>query len=308
MPDSSSPVQKELLSLTGKKYRFLSDRYYTPPGKFSVTFKGVDEQGLPVLLKKVFAGQINNEVSMPVRHPVLTPVQDIIRDEQEVYLVQAFKTGKNLRELATAHRKKLPLTESQLLRVVVGVIDGLDAMHGAGWMHGDIKPGNIIVDTTGADPAVHVVDFGKASTFGMVDRHDDSFSLVYSAPEIVLREYDLAGPSSDFYALGITLYELLERRPAFHHANPELLMHLMINQPLPAPRYIPAPLFSVILKMTHRSVFPRPAHLMERMERRTLLNAAIGQRYQSAAALTADLEKAWPAFSYPRPWWKKLVR
>lgn len=308
MPDPSPVVQKELVSLAGKRYRFVSDRYYTPPGKFSVTFKGESENGEPVLLKKVFAGQIENEVTMPVRHPGLVPVHDIIRSENEVFLVQSFRTGKNLRELTSVHRRRLPLSEQQVLSVFTQVILGLKAMHKAGWMHGDIKPGNIIVDVGKQDVPVSVVDFGKASPFGAFNSGDDSFSLVYSAPELVLREYDLAGPTADFYALGITLYELLERRPAFHHANPELLMHLMINQPLPAPRYIPAGLFSVIRKMTHRAVFPRPAHLMERAERRELLKAAIGQRYQAADVLISELTDVWKQFSFSRPWWRRLVK
>lgn len=187
-------VAKELVSLSGKRYRFVSDRYYTPPGKFSVTFKGEDENGSQVLLKKVFAGQIDNEVTMPVRHPALVPVHDIIRDQQDVYLVQSFRPGKNLRELAAAHRKRLPLSETQLLQVFTAVTEALGALHAAGWMHGDIKPGNIIVDTTAPDFRVSVVDFGKASPFGGFHAGDDSFSLVYSAPELVLREYDLAGP------------------------------------------------------------------------------------------------------------------
>lgn len=294
--------------MSGKRYRFVSDRYYTRPGKFSVTFKGSDEQGRPVLLKKVIAGLIANEVSMPVRHPVLVPVTDIIRHQEEVYLVQEFREGKNLRDWLALRSPRHPIRETELTEVVVQVVEGLGALHNGGWMHGDVKPANVIVNTGQPHTITSLVDFGKASPIGKPADVDSGFSLVYSPPEVVLREADLVGPASDFYALGITLYELIERRPAFQHANPELLMHLMINQPLPAPRYIPSGLFTVIRKMTFRSVFPRPAHLMPVEERRKLLEAAIEQRYQSAAVLKEDLVAAFADFRWPRPWWKRLLR
>lgn len=294
--------------MSGKRYRFVSDRYYTRPGKFSVTFKGSDEQGRPVLLKKVIAGLIANEVSMPVRHPVLVPVTDIIRHQEEVYLVQEFREGKNLRDWLALRSPRHPIREAELTEVVVQVVEGLGALHNGGWMHGDVKPANVIVNTGQPHTITSLVDFGKASPIGKTADVDSGFSLVYSPPEVVLREADLVGPASDFYALGITLYELIERRPAFQHANPELLMHLMINQPLPAPRYIPSGLFTVIRKMTFRSVFPRPAHLMPVEERRKLLEAAIEQRYQSAAVLKEDLVAAFADFRWPRPWWKRLLR
>lgn len=301
-------MQQELISLSGKRYRFVSDRYYTRPGKFSVTFKGSDEQGRPVLLKKVIAGLIANEVSMPVRYPVLVPVTDIIRHQEEVYLVQEFREGKNLRDWLALRSPRHPIREAELTEVVVQVVEGLGALHNGGWMHGDVKPANVIVNTGQPHTITSLVDFGKASPIGKPADVDIGFSLVYSPPEVVLREADLVGPASDFYALGITLYELIERRPAFQHAHPELLMHLMINQPLPAPRYIPSGLFTVIRKMTFRSVFPRPAHLMPVEERRKLLEAAIEQRYQSAVVLKEDLVAAFADFRWPRPWWKRLLR
>lgn len=304
MPDDLT-VQKELISLSGKRYRFVSDRYYTRPGKFSVTYKGLNEQGGAVLLKKVIAGFIANEVSMPVRHPVLVPVTDIIRHQEEVYLVQEFREGKNLRDWLTP---RVNGKEPEFREAILQVVDGLGALHAGGWMHGDVKPANIIVNSGQTPNVISLVDFGKASPIGVRPEGDTSFSLLYSSPEAILQESDIVGPAADYYALGISLYELIERRPAFQHANPELLMHLMLNQPLPAPRYIPDRLFSVIRKMTFRSVFPRPPHLLPREERRQLLLAAIDQRYQDATALRADLEAGFEDFRWPRPWWKRLLR
>ena len=298
-------MKQELTALSGRRYVFTSDRYFTPPGKFSVTFKGVDEQGNVVLLKKVLAGFIENEITMPVRHPAIVPVTDVIRDGQDVYLVQAFKEGMNLRNYGAAYKSKHPVTEVQLGEVFFSIVDAVGAMHNAGWMHGDVKPGNIILDFSDRSHVQSwLVDFGKASPIGRSGGGDESFSLLYSAPERVLRETDLVDASSDFYALGVTLYELLERRVPFRHSNPELLLHLMINQPLPVPRYIPKDLFEVIRKMTFKAQFARPAHLLSREERRGEMISAMRQRYTSAEELKSDLQTAWTAFKYPRPWWK----
>ena len=121
--------------------------------------------------------------------------------------------------------------------------------HRQGVLHRDIKPANLLLDSHGT---VWVTDFGLAKVFGddeLTQSGDVLGTLRYMAPEQFTGQSTAA---SDLYSIGITLYELATRHPAFAERDAKPLM-LRITQgdlvrPRSVDRAIPLDLETIILK------------------------------------------------------------
>jgi serine/threonine-protein kinase PknK len=126
-----------------------------------------------------------------------------------------------------------PLPLDEVLRVGVKIAGALAAAHGAGILHRDVKPQNVLVSGYG-EPAL--ADFGIATLAGSVDVSAGSEALTpyHAAPEIL--EGRAPSAASDIYSLGSTLYQLLAGRPAHQRdeggAIAPLLLRIL-NEPPP---------------------------------------------------------------------------
>ncbi len=126
--------------------------------------------------------------------------------------------------------------------------EGLAYAHARGIIHRDIKPANLLLDTAGV---VWITDFGlaKGEDEGLTLTGDIIGTIRYMAPERFRGQGD---PRVNIYALGLTLYELLALRPAFHSADRLRLMEKIKNEEPVRPRSIdgriPRDLETIVLK------------------------------------------------------------
>src|SRR6266498_1200672 len=139
----------------------------------------------------------------PVRHPNVCRIFDIGDADGYRFLTMEYATGGTLRDLVKKSQPLRPLPER--LADAAGVIAGLAAIHGAGIVHRDVKPDNILrMD----DGRVVLSDFGLAT-----DLPESTMVSVfvgtphYMAPEV--REGDPATARSDVWSLGVVLHEIL---------------------------------------------------------------------------------------------------
>jgi len=151
------------------------------------------------------------------------------------------------------------------------VADALQYAHQQGTLHRDIKPANLLIDRSGI---VWVADFGLAKAVQGDDiSHPGDLvgTLRYMAPE---RFEGRADRRSDLYSLGLTLYELLTRQPAFADSDYNRLIQRMLHAAPLRPRSvnpeIPADLETIVLKATAREA---------------------EHRYQTAGELADDLRR-----------------
>jgi eukaryotic-like serine/threonine-protein kinase len=142
-----------------------------------------------------------------LQHPNVVSFYDAGMEGDQAFLVTELIDGPDLAELLDAEpdgRADLALVE-EIARQVSAAID---AAHAAGVVHGDIKPGNLLVTLDGT---VKLGDFGVVCAVPHPGSPPGMAS--YLSPEQVRGQ--TACEASDWYALGCVLYELLAGRPPF---------------------------------------------------------------------------------------------
>lgn len=87
------------------------------------------------------------------------------------------------------------------------LIDAVAHMHSRGVTHGDLKPSNILVDTTGSDPRIKLIDFNLSDSSEFTIDKEAGGNRRYAAPEQFTKGYRLR-PSADVWSLGKLLKEL----------------------------------------------------------------------------------------------------
>ena len=121
------------------------------------------------------------------------------------YIVMDYEDGEPLDALLRRHGT---LTEAQLKRVVLPVVDGLRQVHAAGFLHRDIKPSNIFVRRSDESPVL--LDFGSARQ--ALGRRSRSMTAIasagYSPPE-QYASHGAQGAWTDIYALSALCYRAI---------------------------------------------------------------------------------------------------
>src|SRR3954454_10113864 len=137
-------------------------------------------------------------------HPNAVTTYDAGESDGWLYLVMELVDGPSL----AARLADGPLDPADATTVAAAVLAALAAAHGAGFVHRDIKPGNILL---GRDGAVKLADFGIARRFDDV-AHDLTTTGTFIGTAKYASPEQLAGrpatPASDVYSLGIVLFEM----------------------------------------------------------------------------------------------------
>jgi tetratricopeptide (TPR) repeat protein len=135
--------------------------------------------------------------------------------------------------------------------------EALDCAHQLGVVHRDVKPGNLLVDSSGR---LWVTDFGLAqvqSDARLTMTGDLVGTLRYMSPEQALAKRVVVDHRTDVYSLGATLYELLTLQPAYSgNDRQELLRQIAFEEPLAlrrTNRAIPAELETIVLKALEKN-------------------------------------------------------
>jgi len=233
---------------------------------------------LKMLLTGSFAGRQESlrfareaESVAALRHANIVQIYDFGEVDRHLYFTMEYVPGGCLADRLGGQTFSAP----DAAKLASALAQGVHAAHEAGIVHRDLKPANILLTSDGAP---------KISDFGLARRLDQESGLThtgarlgtpsYMAPEQMAGNPADVGPAADIFALGAILYEMLTGRPPFRGASlSDTERKLAHEDAVPPSRYnpkIPRDLETICLKCLEKA--PR-------------------NRYASAAALAADLER-----------------
>ena len=213
-----------------------------------------------------------------LNHPAIVSVYDtgeeLSTDGTHVpqpYIVMEYIAGRTLREIVREGRKILP---ERALEITSGVLAALDYSHRAGIVHRDIKPANVMLTPSGD---VKVMDFGIARAVA-----DASSTMTQTAAVVGTAQYlspeqargETVDSRSDVYSTGCLLYELLTGRPPFVGESPVSVAYQHVREQAAPPsaldHELPPEVDQIVMQALAKST---------------------DERYQSAAAMRADIER-----------------
>ncbi len=202
------------------------------------------------------------EIAERIRHPNIVRLYELGIADDHAYLAMEYFPRGDLRR-----RMKSGLAPAEALNYSAQIADVLSAIHEAGILHRDLKPGNVMLRS---EEQLALIDFGLAKQAAMqLDLTDKG--LIFGTPHYMSPEQghgQALDARSDLYSLGIVLYEMLTGDKPFRADNPMTVLYMHRNTPLP-------------------QLEPRLSALQPVLER--LLAKEVDDRYATAAEASAAL-------------------
>jgi len=215
-------------------------------------------------------------ILMSIADPHVVRVIDLVVEGDTLAIVMELVQGSDLRR-QLRDRRTVPPAEA--LHLTGQLLRGVAAVHAAGIIHRDVKPENVLVDTSARWPRLKLTDFGVARlSYGasLTKLSGVIGTPEYMAPE--LAEHNRATPAADVYSAGIVLYEMLCGRTPFAGGHPLAVLRRQADQAPPVIPGVASELWDRIAWMLAKDPESRPASAAAACAALASLESSLGSR------------------------------
>ncbi len=198
-----------------------------------------------------------------INHRNVVRTYDVGSDSSIVYFTMEYVPGRPLDKIITSRG----IDPNRYYSFTLQIAEALEAVHAAGVIHRDLKPGNVLVLDDGT---LKITDFGVARPeVSNLTRHNEVIgSVCYMAPEVWLGQ--TLTPSVDLYALGIILYEFVTGNVPFDGDSPGAVMRQHLDRAPKPPKELnescPQWMNKLILRLLAKNANERPRDATEVIE------------------------------------------
>ncbi len=271
---TSGPVTSDLPDKTPPIPRYRIERELGRGGMGVVYLAHREGDATPVALKTITPAVVHSKgtvgrflreasVLRQLNHPNIVEFREIGQAGDRLYFAMEYVPGIDADGLLKGNRGPLPIPRA--VGLVCQVLDGLTYAHARGFVHRDIKPKNILVESSAGHDRVKLADFGLARLYlsspisGLTLMGEAGGTSAFMSPEQVTN-FREAKPPADLYSTGATLYYLITGKKVYDfppNANLQLLMVLQ-KDPIPIlSRRVDIP--PDLARVIHRSLARDPA-------------------------------------------------
>lgn len=196
-----------------------------------------------------------------LRHPHVVIVHDAREEHDTLVIAMDLIRGTSLARVIQTEGR---LDVRRVADLVGQVAGALDAAHGEGLVHRDVKPANVLIAGRGADEHAYLSDFGLAKPLS--DTDTPTSSLIVGTPDYMAPEQVQAGEKkvtldarADVYALGCVLFELLAGRPPYRRGNVYSTLYAQVHEAVPSVREVNPAVPAALEAVVARAMAKEPA-------------------------------------------------
>lgn len=200
-------------------------------------------------------------IAARLKHPNIVAIHEIGEVDGQIFIAMELIEGESLRDYL---KRQGSLSVEETIALLSPIADALDYAHSQGVVHRDVKPANILLETTHHGQTRPVLsDFGLVKSLAQSTEITQSGAVLgtveYMAPEQADSERaNEIGPATDLYALGIVAYHMLTGQVPFTGSSAQVLVSHLTRQP-PSPRSLRADLPAGPSEVLLKALAKRPA-------------------------------------------------
>ncbi len=217
--------------------------------------------------------------SKSIDHPAVAKAIDMDEDNGLWFLVYQYSPGQ---PLADRIKRSSAMGVSTAVTTTIGVLEGLDAVHRLGLVHGDVCLRNVVVSNAGKPTLISPCVWEAYSHSDKAGAEMLPLMAPYIAPEVSTG--DMPTSASDVYAMGVLLYELLTGVRPFSGRNPSEIATSHATDAPPPIRDKVASAPEALERIMHKAMEKDPI-----------------DRYKDAGAMLADMRLLQDAMRFGRP-------